>query len=259
MKTEPFKKHITIACPDSGSGSSVATVAVKQARELTKYFGMVSLISESFSEELYQTVRQVKVEPRKYDYLRRFCHVPNEYSFVRSVRKSLEKLHAEYTISLLICQGHGLAALAAAPLKKKYGIPYALVTHGDIFERPKRTYDLRLTAFYKCVTPLAYRNADLVIALSPYMAEWATKGGANPNTVKIIPNGIDPEDIGINLKENSTFSTLNNSNRPLRLLYVGSLTVPKGVDILISACALMKKREIAFSLNIIGGGNHETS
>lgn len=250
--------HVVIACSSCGSGSSVATVALKQARELAKHFEKVTLVSESFPKDLSDKVKRGKVTPRKFNFLRRFCHVPNEYAYVYAVRKYLENMHGRQKINMIICHGHALATLAAKPLKEKYGITFALVTHGDIFDRPKGTYDSRLTAFYKAVTPSAYRSADLIIALSPYMAECAIRGGAKPKVVEVIPNGIDPEDIGLNIKETPISSTNNILNKCLRLLYVGGLSVPKGLDILISACRILKGRGVTFSLKLIGSGPLET-
>jgi glycosyltransferase involved in cell wall biosynthesis len=246
--------HVVIACNSAGSGGSVATVAVKHARELAKYYERVTLVSNTFPEQLPSNVDRGPVSSINFNFLRRFCHVPNEFAFVRSVRKYLKGLHKRSPIDMIICHSHALAALSAKPLKDRYGITFGLVTHGDIFDRPRGTYDSRLTAFYKAVTPLAYRNADLIIALSPYMAECAVKGGANPYSVHIIPNGIDPEDIGLNPKHVSSFSTSIPLNNPLRLLYVGDLSILKGIDILLSACNILKRRGVPFSLTIIGDG-----
>jgi glycosyltransferase involved in cell wall biosynthesis len=259
MQGKNIKYHVVIACPSCGSNSSVANVSVRQSRELAKYFDRVTLVSESFPQDLPKNVELGKVNPRKYNFLRRFCHVPNEYSFVRSVRKYLERLHADHKIGMIICHGHALATLAAKPLKEKYGIPFALVTHGDIFDRPKGTYDSRLTAFYKAVTPPAYRNADLIIALSPHMAECAIRGGAKTDTVHIVPNGIDPLDIGIDTKE--VFAHINNKERNnfIKLLFTGRLSVEKGVDVLIRACEILFERGVRFELSIIGGGPLETN
>jgi glycosyltransferase involved in cell wall biosynthesis len=94
--------------------------------------------------------------------------------------------------------------------------------HGDIFDRPPGTYSRELTWFYKRVTPRAYRRSDFVQALSPYMAEWAVRGGAHPERVRIIPNGIDPQEIGAGaLAPRSPDSFVPEGT--LRLLYVGSL------------------------------------
>lgn len=247
------RRHIVIASPGCGSTGSVANVAVKQAQELSKHFDRVTLVSDGFLSDLDGKIQKGLVSPRQFGYLRRFCHVPNEYSFVRSVRRYLEILHQEDRISFIICHGHALAGLAAKPLKEKYGIPFAVVTHGDIFTRPKGTYDRRVTAFYKYVTPMAYRNADLVIALSPYMADCAEKGGARHEAVKVIPNGITLEDIGLNAGQPG-YSPDRGGRGEIKLLYVGRMEWYKGVLVLMEACRILKEKSVPFVLQLIGSG-----
>jgi len=247
-------KHIVVTCASCGSNGSVAVVAVKQAHELSKYFEQLTLVSDSLPDDLPGKIGRGLISPRRFNYLRRFCHVPNEYSFVRGVRKHIEELHRSSKVDFIVCHGHSIAALAARPLKRKYGIPYALVTHGDIFERPKGTYDARLTAFYEYVTPPAYKNADLVIALSPYMAEWAIKGGAMAEAVRVIPNGIDPDDIGLDGQEHAPRAGEKKRNAGLRLLFIGRLAKEKGIEVLIKACELLDRKNRDISLEIIGDG-----
>jgi len=247
------RPHISIACLACGGEGSVGAVAVHHAVELSKYF-RVSLISDSFPDAMPKEVNLHKVTPRRFDYLRRFCHVPNEYAFAKAVRKSIGALHKNNPTDMLICHSHAVAALSAKPLKRRYGIPYALVTHGDIFDRPKGTYDWRLTAFYKLMTPIAYRHADLILALSPYMASCAIKRGASPDAVKIVPNGIDPADIGLEKNEGTFTDKDKTPGGPLKLLFVGRLSVEKGVDVLIRACKMLDARGVNFTLQIIGEG-----
>jgi glycosyltransferase involved in cell wall biosynthesis len=246
--------HIAIACAACGSDGSVADVAIKHSRELAKYYERVTLVSNSFPQMMPENVERGLVVPLKFNFLRRFCHVPNELAFTCSVRNYLEGLHKRNPIDMIICHSHALAALSAKPLKDRNGIPFGLVTHGDIFDRPKGTYDNRLTVFYKGVTPYAYRNADLIIALSPYMAECAIKGGANPKVVNVIPNGIDSADIGLQDKVNISHPREKQKTDPIRLLFVGRLSVEKGIDVLIKACDRLNNKNVKFTLKIIGDG-----
>jgi glycosyltransferase involved in cell wall biosynthesis len=249
------KSHIVIACRACGDGGSVASVALRHARELSNDFH-VTLLSDSFPEQDFNKINLKKVSPRKFDYLRRFCHVPNEYAFAMAVLKRLESLHMNKGVDLVMCHSHALAAISALKLKQKYKIPYALITHGDIFDRPADAieYHWLLTAFYRGVTPPAYEGADLIIAISPYMASCAMRNGAKPDVVKVVPNGIDPSDIGVNLQTPFSMRKLSRMERAFCLLYVGRLTTLKGFDMLIMACDILKKRGVHFLLNVIGDG-----
>ncbi|MBC7603732.1 MAG: glycosyltransferase family 4 protein, partial [Ramlibacter sp.] len=127
----------------------------------------------------------------------------------------------------------------------------ALVTHGDIFDRPKGTYDSRLTWFYERVTPPAYKHADLVVALSPHMQHRALAGGARPATVALLPNGIAPQEL--NLDDHVSYAHLQ-ANDALEILFAGRLSVEKGVDVLLDAAALLKREGVRFRLKIVGEG-----
>lgn len=246
--------HIVITCPACGSGGSVASVACQHAKELARYF-QVTLVSDSLPTPKLDRVNYAKVKHQRFDYLRRYCHAPNEYSFTLSVRRRLKKIHENNAIDMVMCHGHALAALAGNPLKKGYHIPYALITHGDIFFRPRGAYDWRLTAFYRAVTPIAYRNASVVLALSPFMASCARKNGAKPRTVHIVPNGIAKEDIGASKIEPNKKLKPSTSIELVKLLYVGAIDKIKGVDTLIDACTLLAHGKVKFHLQIIGEGS----
>ncbi len=246
-------RHFVIVCPACGGSGAVANVALHQARELARYFRM-TLLSDSFPADGLEGVIFHRLDPPRFGWLRRFGHVPREVAFALSAKTAMAKLQTQAGVDVVLCHGHPVAALAAGPLKRRYGIPYAMVAHGDIFDRPKGTYDPRLTWFYRRVTRPAYRGADQVIALSPHMRELALRGGAAPERVTVIPNGIDPAEIG--LDEFPPASRRAPSGR-LELLYVGRLSVEKGVDVLVDAAALLKARGVVFRLRIAGGGPEE--
>jgi glycosyltransferase involved in cell wall biosynthesis len=213
------------------------------------------LLSDSFPPgESPAFVRQELTGPT-FGWLRRYGHVPREYAFALAARRALERLHGERGLDCVLCHGHVAAALAAAPLKRRHNVPLVLVTHGDIFDRPPGTYDSRLTWFYRRVTPPAYRSADLVIALSPHMAGCAIRGGADPAAVKVLPNGIDPADIG--LEEGTVRRAPHGAEAgamPLRVLFVGTLARHKGVRTLIEACAVLRERGVPFEATLAGDG-----
>ncbi len=245
------KKHIAIVCPACGGEGAVANVALHHALELAKHF-KVTLLSDSFPDAGVKGVVFLEMKTASFSWLRRFGHVPREYAFAREVSRKLKQLHRANPVDIVMCHGHAVAAITAGALKHKEGIPYALVTHGDIFDRPKGTYDPRLTWFYKKVTPRAYKNADLIIALSPHMKDLAISGGAKPKRVIVIPNGINPEEIGLVNEQSHPQISINEIR--FELLYLGRLSVEKGVDILIEACGLLKKESIDFRLRIGGNG-----
>jgi len=72
--------------------------------------------------------------------------------------------------------------------------------------------------------------------------------------VIIAPNGLAPADIGLDERAVDVKLTNFHLHSPLRFLYMGRLSVEKGVSILLNACALMRDKGINFQLDIIGSG-----
>lgn len=249
--------HVAIVCQACGGDGSVAAVAVHQAGELAKHFDRVTLLSDSMPVKMPYGVHGVTLRSTRAGWLRRFAHVPNEILFCLSVRTALREISARNRVQLVIYHGHASAALCGIPLRRRLGIPYAVVTHGDIFDRPRGTYDPRLTAFYRYVSPPAYRNADLVVALSPHMADCALRAGARRDAVQIVPNGIDPWDIGLSEEIEGESGADHRSVRPLAILYVGALSQHKGVPVLLEAVRAMRNEGVAFSLRLVGRGPEE--
>lgn len=241
-------RHIVIVCPALAEIGSVSNIAVRQARELAKRF-LVTVVSDSLPDCTIPEIAWHQADSLKFGVLRRFAHVPNEIAFAVASRVAIAQLHLVHPVDIVICHGHPVASLAGRPLQRRLHIRYALVSHGDIFDRPRGTYDSRLTWFYQRMTPPAYRDADLVIALSPHMSALARRGGASANKVVLVPNGIDPAEIGL-----ADSSSPSCPAGRLEMLYVGRLSIEKGVDLLLRSAAVLKDRGVAFHLRIAGCG-----
>lgn len=246
--------EIIVACADCRAESgSVAAVSIRQAAELAKRFS-VTIISDRLPQPAPPGVATVSVPKRGFVLLRRFAHVPAQYAFARRVGRSLAQRHRERPIAAVICHSHALATVGALPFRRRSGVPYALAMHGDIFDRPPGTYDPRLTWFYRRVTPPAYRNAGRVLALSPYFAECALRGGAPEERIRVVPNGIDPAEIGVDLTGSAVGFEGPRDAKLLRLIYVGNLGIEKGADILIAACGRLAVAGVSFELELVGDG-----
>ena len=244
-------KNIAIVCNNIGSGGAVGNVAWQQARTLSNHC-KVFVISNTFSDKQnVDNVERLSIQTTTFNYLRRFAHVPNELSFLRQAYQELLSLVQKENIDTIICHGHASIVYVAKPLQKHAKLKTIMVTHGDIFDRPVGTYDYFLTQFYKFVTPKAYKFADTTVVLSPHMADMAIKNGAAKNSIKLIPNGISENEIGLPAK---VIHTKNQDTKLLKLLFVGRLAIEKDVATLIKACSLILEKQLPFQLKIIGSG-----
>jgi glycosyltransferase involved in cell wall biosynthesis len=232
-------RTIVLIAPDMHRGGSVGAVAWRHAMELAAHH-KVFVITRAVPPSPHPGVHAITVRTRQWKWLRRFCHVPIELDFVHGARRALRALCQRETVHVVWCHSHAATALVAAPLKS-LGFQVVMTTHGDIFDRPAGTYSPELTLFYRRVTPLAYQRADWVQVLSPYMADWAIRGGARQGRVRVIPNAVDPSEIGLVDPAPRAADTFLR-NGMLSILYVGSLWKVKGVDVLLRALALLAQR-----------------
>jgi len=244
-----MNRRIVVITHDCKNGGAVGDIAWRQIIELSRGF-QVFVVARDIPEPPNNNIYPVLLRPRQWNFLRRFCHVPNELSFQATARKALQDLCQKTDISVV----WGTSFLTAYPVSKRYGFKIIMTTHGDIFVRPKGTHDdPLLTYYYKACTRRAYRYSDHVQTPSPSMADCAVRNGAGKDKVSVIPPGIDTEDIGIQERVPRTTETFLRDNI-FRILFVGSMLPVKGIDLLIKSAALLKSLKIDIKIIIIGDG-----
>jgi glycosyltransferase involved in cell wall biosynthesis len=242
--------HVVIVCRGLGSPGSVALVALRHGRELARHF-RVTLISDSRAETPADiSVPQEIVPVPNLHLLRRFRHAPDEVFFARAVRQRLFALHARDPIDFVFCEGHVPALLAAKRFRAATGVKFGVAIHGDVAEHPKGTFDKRLTALYDWAIPRANRAADLVTTSTPFFRDLAERRGARPETIVILPNGVDVRDLGLA----EPIAPVTRHDVPLRILFAGRLSIEKGVEHLLAAMALVESA----TLTLAGGGPLES-
>ncbi|MEK7612043.1 MAG: glycosyltransferase [Patescibacteria group bacterium] len=100
---------------------------------------------------------------------------------------------------------------------------------------------------------LIFKKADHVQAISSYLADFARRHGA-ACPIDIIPNGVDVEKIKsqiLNLKSDEK------NKKDFRIITTSRLVNKNGIDTLLRASAILKKKNIPFELWIVGSGPEE--
>ena len=104
----------------------------------------------------------------------------------------------------------------------------------------------------------AYRDADAVISMLPCVAEHMQRHGLDLSKLRIVPNGIAPEEwadapasLGADFAEH--LETQRRAGRTL-VGYAGSHGLPNALDTLLDAAALLRGEPCAF---VLVGDGHE--
>ena len=236
----------------SGSGA-VANVAWRQALGLS-HQQQVLLVSDGISPERRRHLEDSQgslefclVQVPRLKVLRRFAHLPRQLLWIllalRAIQEELQGARAA-----VICHSHPLAAAITWRFRSR--VQLIMVSHGDIFHRPTGSYDPAITWLYRITTPVAHRRAAVSVALSPEMAARIQAHGVLPGRIALIPNGLNPTEIG--LENTSPTPAEHWLQRPLQLLFVGRLDPIKGLEVLLSALAIGQRLGVKMHLDIVG-------
>lgn len=90
------------------------------------------------------------------------------------------------------------------------------------------------------------REANLVVTVSQVNARYLVQRGVSPSRLRVIPNGVDCE-----LFDWHRPRPVSPVDRPIRLLYVGTLSAWQGIDTAVCALKILRQ-QIPAELTIVG-------
>lgn len=225
---------------------SVATVARLQVAGLSERY-RVWVVTDS-PGEVPMASGLASITPPRVDWLRRFSHVPREWLASRKIARHLQGEFEGERAKLVVLHSHALAAIAAPPLRRA-GVRVVLVVHGDIRDRPPGTYDRLVTAFYRRMTPVAYRGVDLIVVGSEAFAALIRSDPEVRARVAVIAAPVGVSELG------DLSGPRKAPQRGLmRIGFFGRLSVEKGPLVLSRALALLADRGVQYRSIWVGDG-----
>jgi glycosyltransferase involved in cell wall biosynthesis len=151
----------------------------------------------------------------------------------------------------------GLCALPAVVAKYRYGTPMVLTEHGIYLRErlmalaPKPVEEkFLLVNFFRAVTELAYREADILTPVCAYNAGWEAALGVERGRVRVIYNGSNDVSLAA--------LPLQPPPGPPTVGYVGRIDPLKDVVTLIRAFALVRKAVPTARLRIWGPASSQS-
>lgn len=162
------------------------------------------------------------------------------------VGRALARLHAQQPFDLFLCNYAHPTGYAAVQLGRATGTPTVIVSHGGDLYRSSR--DRHRPHLWKR-TIEAYRSADGLIAISPYIETLIREINPEPRLLTRIPNGIDLSSVTASASRPTDFT----DQRPFALC-LGNLGPMKGFDDAITAYAAAKQSLGDLALVIVGNG-----
>ncbi|HEY5833179.1 GT4 family glycosyltransferase PelF, partial [Streptomyces sp.] len=146
----------------------------------------------------------------------------------------------------------GLATLPGLVAHHRYGTPLLLTEHG-VYQRERylgyRTGPYRwpvkalLLGFFRLLSRETYRTSALITPGNRYNRRWEEHGGAAPDRVRTVYNGVDP----------GAFPLAGPEPTVPTLTWAGRIDPIKDLETLVRAFALVRAEMPAARLRIFGG------
>ena len=146
----------------------------------------------------------------------------------------------------------GLAVLPGLTARRFHGVPLLLSEHG-IYLRERylsyRTAPYRwpvkalILGFFRLLATEGYRGADLITPCNRYNRRWEERGGCDPDRIRTIYNGVDPE----------LFPYAGPEPETPTLSWAGRIDPIKDLETLIRAFALVVAELPDARLRLFGG------
>ncbi|MFY1675759.1 GT4 family glycosyltransferase PelF [Streptomyces sp. WMMC905] len=149
----------------------------------------------------------------------------------------------------------GLAVLPGLVGRERHGVPLLLTEHG-VYLRERylgyRTAPYRwpvkavVLGFFRLLMEETYRKAALVTPGNRYNRLWEERGGARPEAIRTVYNGVDP----------AAFPPAGPEPADPVLSWAGRIDPIKDLETLVRAFALVRERIPAARLRLFGGTPH---
>ena len=169
--------------------------------------------------------------------------VISELTFVKECYRVLKMLLKNESIELIVCHSASYC-LAVGHFARKNHIPSVFVIQELINERIltlSNPYNWWTTQLYKHATRYALSKIDYFIADSNYIKKFIINEGVLPNKTFILHNPVDL----------SKFGPKYGIQKQIDILFIGRLSIEKGVEVLINAFKFVSENR---KILIIGDG-----
>lgn len=161
--------------------------------------------------------------------------------------------------SIVIAASNYTTAFPALLAAKRLGIPFIYEVRGfweitRLSREPEFEYHADFEIQKKLESEVAKR-ADHVFTLTNGMRRELIKRGVSEDKITIIPNSCDPNNFIVREKNKDLLKKLDIPKDVPVIGYIGTLISYEGLDDLVKACGLLKKKGYQFRLLIVGNEN----
>ncbi|HEX8523951.1 MAG TPA: glycosyltransferase [Tepidisphaeraceae bacterium] len=171
--------------------------------------------------------------------------------YKHSITRAFEEAINEFHPDIVLAPWAYPDGYAAVKLAHQHNLPCVIKVHGcDLLVQGKglKHYPGR----YK-PTVEAIGEADAIVGVSQHLADTAIELGVEPERIRVVYDGVDDNHFHPGSQTDARRGLDLDPETPV-ILFVGQLVNVKGIDTLISACAILAQRHVEFRTLLIGEG-----
>jgi PEP-CTERM/exosortase A-associated glycosyltransferase len=177
--------------------------------------------------------------------------------YVEESAKAIVSLAIELCPSLIHAASNHLTALPALMAARRVGIPFIYEVRG-LWEITEVSADVassgtELFELKRSLEALVCKEADHVITLTKGIRDELVLRGVEKENISIVSNCVDIERFHPLSLDKDLHAKLGLSDAPT-IGYIGSFVAYEGLDDLVRAASILKKRGIKFNLLFVGDG-----
>ena len=153
-----------------------------------------------------------------------------------------------------IYERYSLWGMAGRRLARKLGIPHVLEVNAPlVYEQQQYRAGFAFPPLARRVERGVWKRADLLIAVSESLHNQMQRSGVDPQRIRVLPNGVNPELFHVGSSGQELRKRLN-LNGHFTIGFVGTFRPWHGVELLFSAFQDLHKVDPLTHLLLVGDG-----
>ena len=181
------------------------------------------------------------------------------YDYMLEAANALEVRFREYRPEVVVAASNHITAIPALIAASRLGIPFIYEVRGFWeITRVSREPEFESKAAFKVqvlLEAMAAKRARHVFTLTQPMKEELVRRGVSDSKITILPNSCNPDDFLPRARDQRLAEIMNIPNSVPVIGYIGTFVQYEGLEHLVEACAMLKKKGIEFRLLIVGNEN----
>ena len=179
---------------------------------------------------------------------RAFLRITDNPALFRAGREAARALRPD-----MVYERYALCSVAGSLIARARGITHVIEMNAPLADEEERYRGLKLGRLTRALERWVLRRADLVVAVSPFVAEHARRQGVAPERIRVLPNGVDPERFNPGRDGRRVRASLG-LDGSFVAGFAGTLRPWHGVAHLIEGFALAARSRNDMMLMILGDG-----